>query len=118
MKPNSGCHAGSRDRRAFILIEPTRQRQGLLRGLESMQKIILAIFLCGTFVASASLLTDTQTPRSVGVIFLDAIRSGDLEKVKLLLENNPALVSSKDTNGMTPLHFAALEGHYDIAEFL
>ena len=37
----------------------------------------------------------------------DAAEDGDLEKVKALLKANPDLVNSKDTNGMTPLHFAA-----------
>ena len=31
-----------------------------------------------------------------------------MEKVKALLKGNPDLVFSKDTNGMTPLHLAAM----------
>ena len=45
-------------------------------------------------------------------------RAGDLEKVKALLKDNPDLVFSKDTNGWTPLHMAAYEGHKDVAELL
>lgn len=48
----------------------------------------------------------------------DAARNGDLEKVRMLLTDNPALVSSRDNTGMTPLHWAAREGHKDIAELL
>ena len=48
---------------------------------------------------------------------LEAAKSGDLAKVKALLKGNPDLVLSKDTNGMTPLHFSA-QGHKDVAELL
>jgi ankyrin repeat protein len=48
----------------------------------------------------------------------DAASAGDLEKVKALLKANPNLVFSKDTNGLTPLHFAAANGHKDVAELL
>ncbi len=48
----------------------------------------------------------------------DAAQNGDLAKVKALLKANPDLVSSKDTNGMTPLHCAAVKGHKDVAELL
>jgi ankyrin repeat protein len=48
----------------------------------------------------------------------DAAQSGDLEKVKTLLKDNSDLVSSKDTNGLTPLHVAADWGHKDVAELL
>ena len=48
----------------------------------------------------------------------DAAAGGDLEKVKALLKDNPDLVSSKDTNGWTPLHWAAAIDHNDVAELL
>jgi ankyrin repeat protein len=48
----------------------------------------------------------------------DAAKSGDLEKVKALLKGNPNLVFSKDTNGRTPLHCAALQGQKNVAELL
>jgi ankyrin repeat protein len=41
-----------------------------------------------------------------------------LEKLKALLKGNPNLVFSKDTNGMTPLYWAAARGHKDVAELL
>ena len=33
----------------------------------------------------------------------DAVKGGDLARVKALLKNNPKLVSSKDNKGKTPL---------------
>ncbi len=48
-----------------------------------------------------------------------AIRAGDRGKVARLLESNPALVHSSDKRtGATPLHWAALGNHMDIAELL
>jgi len=48
----------------------------------------------------------------------DAAKSGDVEKVRTLLKGNPDLVFSKDKDGTTPLHYAAQEGHKDVAAFL
>src|SRR3989442_10148758 len=48
----------------------------------------------------------------------NAAARGDLAKVQALLKNNPDLVSSKGDNGNTPLHWAALNGHKDVAELL
>jgi ankyrin repeat protein len=47
-----------------------------------------------------------------------AAESGDLEKVKALLKENHDLVFSRDTNGVTPLLWAAFKGHKDVAELL
>jgi|WetSurMetagenome_2_1015567.scaffolds.fasta_scaffold07399_7 ankyrin repeat protein len=49
----------------------------------------------------------------------DAAKAGDLAKVKALLKDNTALITSKDNNtGWTPLHIAARWGHKDVVEFL
>ena len=48
----------------------------------------------------------------------DAASSGDLAKLKTLLNGNPDLVFSKDEQGATPLHAAALTGNGDVAELL
>jgi len=48
----------------------------------------------------------------------DAATNGDLKRVKSLLEENPNVVFSKDHEGLTPLHYAVLNGNKDTAEFL
>jgi len=48
----------------------------------------------------------------------DAATSGDLEKVKVLLKDNPDLVFSKDESGRTPLHAAAVKGRKDVVGLL
>jgi ankyrin repeat protein len=48
----------------------------------------------------------------------DASWDGDIQKVTTLLKENHILVFSKDKYGYTPLHWAALAGHNDVAEFL
>ncbi|MGA2109022.1 MAG: ankyrin repeat domain-containing protein, partial [Syntrophorhabdales bacterium] len=48
----------------------------------------------------------------------DAAEQGDVRKVEALLKGNPDLVLSKDDSGDTPLHWAALNGHKEVAELL
>lgn len=48
----------------------------------------------------------------------DAMRKSDLPQIQALLKSDPSVVSRKDENGWTPLHFAAAEGHKDVAELL
>ena len=48
----------------------------------------------------------------------DAAKTGNIKAVTVLLKHNPRLVSAKDDNGYTPLHYAAAFGHKDIAEAL
>ena len=48
----------------------------------------------------------------------DTAKTGDLTKLKTLLSGNPNLVFSKDKQGATLLHAAALNGNRDVAEFL
>lgn len=66
-------------------------------------------------LAQASLPATTLTTTYV---IHDAARKGDLERVKALLKSNTSLVSSKDKDGLTPLHWAAAKGHTDLAKFL
>ena len=47
-----------------------------------------------------------------------AASRGDAAKVQALLKADPSLISSKDSHGNTPLHFAVLHGHLDVAELL
>ena len=48
----------------------------------------------------------------------DAAAAGDLEKIKALLKANPDLVNSKNTNGVTPLMFAADVGDIETVKLL
>jgi len=47
----------------------------------------------------------------------DAASSGDLEKVKKLITANPELVNSKDSSGLTPLHYTAYRNDDIVCEF-
>ncbi len=48
----------------------------------------------------------------------DAVRAGDVEKVKALLQADPKLAAARTEDGSTALHLAALEGHSAIARLL
>ena len=48
----------------------------------------------------------------------EAVKRGDLVKIKAMIQANPDLVSSKDADGRTPLHWAAAEGRKEIVVFL
>jgi RNA polymerase sigma factor (sigma-70 family) len=49
---------------------------------------------------------------------LKAARSGDVDKVKLLLEEDPRLIAARDPLGNTALILAVNSGHKEIAELL
>ncbi len=48
----------------------------------------------------------------------EAVKAGDLEKIKTLVTQKNERINQPDENGMTPLHWAAANGHLDIARFL
>ena len=48
----------------------------------------------------------------------NAARRGDLGTIKALLKDHPELVLSKENNGATALHWAALLDHKEVAELL
>ena len=49
----------------------------------------------------------------------DAATWGDLQRVKEIARRDPESLSAQDSfQNMTPLHYAAANGHVDIARFL
>ena len=75
----------------------------------------VTVLLLGT--AFISLAACHKTDADVTEI-LGAARNGDLAKVHLLLNHNPNLVFSKNSEGFTALHYAASYGYMEIADLL
>ena len=48
----------------------------------------------------------------------DAAQSGDLARLRALLDGNRSFVSMPDEEGYTPLHYAAYFGHVEVARYL
>jgi ankyrin repeat protein/Tol biopolymer transport system component len=71
------------------------------------KKIIIVFVVLFAFIASA--LADE---------IHEAAKEGTLAKVKELLEKDPKLINFKDENGRTPLHWACLGVHKDVAQYL
>jgi Ankyrin repeats (3 copies) len=49
---------------------------------------------------------------------IDAAKDGDLERVKTILGSDDRLANQRGESGATPLHYAALNGHRQIAQLL
>jgi hypothetical protein len=49
---------------------------------------------------------------------VEAAKNGDFQSVKNILENEPAKIDAKDEEGYTPLHWACMRAHWDIANYL
>jgi ankyrin repeat protein len=47
-----------------------------------------------------------------------AAKEGDLDAIKVLLKNDPGLISSKDFDGATPLIVAVENGHLEVTRLL
>lgn len=50
--------------------------------------------------------------------FMAAIKAGEVETVAEFLDQDPSLPELRDEAGATPLHYAALNGHREIARLL
>jgi ankyrin repeat protein len=48
----------------------------------------------------------------------EALRNGDIEAVKVLVEKAPTILDSRDGDGMTPLHHAARDGNAVLVDYL
>jgi hypothetical protein len=68
--------------------------------------------------AAVTLVALAWTTLAFGGEIHDAAKSGDLEKVKTLLKDNPGLVSSQDTNGMSLLDLSSQYGHKEVMALL
>ena len=69
--------------------------------------VLSLLFVCGIL----SLTVNAQEIH-------EAIKAGNLDKVKALIKENPAIVNQQDEDGLTPLHWAALKGNTQIARYL
>lgn len=74
--------------------------------MKTLQSILAIIVLL--------LITFTTQAQEI----FDAIRTGDLAKVKELVENDPQLLKSKNARQSTPLHVAAAYDNEEIAKYL
>jgi ankyrin repeat protein len=71
---------------------------------------VLVLLFAGLFLNSCSV----QAPPEL----FTAVKQGDLEYTKTILEQNPKCVNSKDESGYTPLVLAASAGNKDLCEVL
>jgi ankyrin repeat protein len=49
---------------------------------------------------------------------IEAVKRGDRESVRAILESDDRLANQRDESGAAPLHYAALNGHREIAQLL
>ena len=64
------------------------------------------------------LATVAPVPPAAAAEIHEAVESGDLDAVRRLIEEDPALLEAPDPLDYTPLHYAARYGRADIARFL
>jgi ankyrin repeat protein len=69
-------------------------------------------------VGLISCLLAANSRAAAGNDIFDAVRAGDGDKVKALLQADPKLAEARTEDGSTALHLAALEGHAEIARVL
>lgn len=63
-------------------------------------------------------LDDDEQPMSLGEVFGHALYSGIVKDVTLLVAISPSLLNLLDSEGWTPLHCAAANGHLDLVKWL
>ena len=74
------------------------------------------LFSTWTAVGLSFLLVLGGAPQSQDVF--DALRKGDIQTVKALVEKSRSVLDARDSNGMTPLHHAATGGNADLINYL
>ena len=60
----------------------------------------------------------TPKPPDSAKEIIKAAKSGNVGKIQQLLEQDPALVSARDTDGSTPLHCATWKGQLEVVKLL
>lgn len=76
------------------------------------RETMLVVVVVGTLLAGQA---DVEADRSALSL---AIRQGERDTVAAILDRRPALATSSDAAGFTPLHIAATAGRVDMAELL
>jgi ankyrin repeat protein/Tol biopolymer transport system component len=75
-----------------------------------MKKSLCAVFVLVVILAFAALAQSQD--------IFDALRKGDVQTVKALIEKSPQLVEARDGDGNTPLHYAAHGQDAGLVNFL
>ncbi len=79
---------------------------------EKRNSIIITKLLSGEFASRK------KPPTELDVELLEAVKTGNLEEVHKLIEEDPDVVHARTREWSTPLHVAIQAGHYDIVELL
>ncbi len=75
-----------------------------------MKKVMISLLLLGVLVLSSC----AQKPEDL----FSAIKDGDLDKVRNMVDLNKDLVNARKDNGETPLHEATYQGNLEIINAL
>lgn len=78
------------------------------------QHIVSVILYCAVILVSLLFWSNASFSGEIH----NASKNGDLAKVKLLVEKNHELLSSKDEHDITPLYYATLNGHKEVVEYM
>lgn len=73
-----------------------------------MKKVILFVFLC---VIHMNVIGATEP-------IVEAAKAGDMKTVKSILTADASKLNALDEEKYTPLHWACIRGHWDVAQFL
>jgi len=74
-----------------------------------MKKSTSVLFL---FVSILAIAVTAQSQE-----IFDLLRKGDIPAVKALIEKSPQVIDVRDGNGMTPLHYAAIDGNAELINY-
>ena len=71
-----------------------------------------------SWMLSLGFLGCAEAPGDTEALILEAALAGEGTRVETLVEGDSELIHAKDGDGMTPLLFAAMGGHFSLVEFL